>query len=85
MGTMTFGSSVDEALSLRLLDQAYDGGINFYDSAEMYAVPPRAETYGKSEEIANKLSAGTATSEDWKLWVDLATSKKQGGDEDAQD
>lgn len=40
---------------------------------------------GKVEEIAGKLSAGTATSEDWKLWVDLATSKKQGGDEDAQD
>ena len=40
---------------------------------------------GKTEEIAAKLSAGTATSEDWKLWVDLATSKKQGGDEDDQD
>ena len=40
---------------------------------------------GKTEEITTKLSAGTATSEDWKLWVDLATSKKQGGDEDGQD
>ena len=40
---------------------------------------------GKAEEITTKLSAGTATSEDWKLWVDLATSKKQGGDEDGQD
>jgi len=40
---------------------------------------------GKAEEITAKLSAGTATSEDWKLWVDLATSKKQGGDENGQD
>jgi len=40
---------------------------------------------GKAEEIASKLSAGTATSEDWKLWIDLATSKKQEGDEDVQD
>ena len=40
---------------------------------------------GKTKEITTKLSAGTATSEDWKLWVDLATSKKQGGDEDDQD
>ena len=50
-GTMTFGSQVDEAASLRLLDMAYDGGVNFYDTAEMYAVPPRAETFGASEEI----------------------------------
>ena len=35
-GTMTFGSQVDEAASLRLLDMAYDGGVNFYDTAEMY-------------------------------------------------
>lgn len=39
---------------------------------------------GKAEEIAAKLSAGTATSEDWKLWVDIATSAKQGGDNDGE-
>ena len=39
---------------------------------------------GKAEEITAKLSAGTATSEDWKLWVDLATSAKQGGDNDGE-
>lgn len=39
---------------------------------------------GKAEEIATKLSAGTAASEDWKLWVDLATSAKQGGDNDGE-
>ena len=53
-GTMTFGSTVDEALSLRLMDRAHDAGVNFYDTAEMYAVPPRAETYGASEEILGK-------------------------------
>ncbi len=58
MGTMTFGSTVDEAASLRLMDKAYDGGVNFYDTAEMYAVPPRAETYGKSEEILGKWLGG---------------------------
>ena len=57
-GTMTFGSTVDEAMSLRLLDMAYDGGVNFYDTAEMYAVPPRAETYGASEVILGKWLAG---------------------------
>ena len=58
MGTMTFGSSVDEATSMRLMDKTHDAGVNFYDSAEMYAVPPRAETYGKSEEILGKWLRG---------------------------
>ena len=40
---------------------------------------------GKAVEITTKLSSGTATSEDWKLWVDLAQSKKQRGGENAQD
>ncbi len=51
LGTMTFGEQVDEATSHRLLDRAFDAGINFYDSAEMYAVPPTAESFGRSEQI----------------------------------
>jgi len=51
LGTMTFGGQVDEATSLRLLDRAYDAGITFFDSAEMYAVPPTAESFGRSEAI----------------------------------
>ena len=39
---------------------------------------------GKTEELTAKLSTGTATSEDWKLWVDLATSAKQGDDKMAR-
>lgn len=41
-------------------------------------------TDGKSDEITAKLKSGTATSEDWKLWVDLALAKKQENDNDAQ-
>lgn len=51
LGTMTFGEQVDEVTSHRILDRAFDAGINFYDSAEMYAVPPTAESFGRSEEI----------------------------------
>ena len=51
LGTMTFGNQVDEADAHRLLDRALDAGINFYDTAEMYAVPPTAESYGRSEAI----------------------------------
>ncbi|MEL6894550.1 MAG: aldo/keto reductase [Planctomycetota bacterium] len=51
MGTMTFGSQCDEALSHQILDIAYDAGIDFYDAAEIYPVPPKEETYGVTEEI----------------------------------
>lgn len=51
LGTMTFGSQVDEALAHRILDRAFDGGINLFDTAEMYSSPSRPETYGRSEEI----------------------------------
>lgn len=50
-GCMTFGSQVDEATSHRFLDVAFEAGITFFDTAEMYSSPSRAETYGRSEEI----------------------------------
>lgn len=54
LGTMTFGSSVDKTESFRILDKAYDAGINFYDTAEVYPVPPKAKTYGVTEEIVGE-------------------------------
>ncbi len=51
LGTMTFGEQVDEGTSHAILDRALDRGINFIDTAEMYAVPTRAETYGATETI----------------------------------
>ncbi|MGE0097963.1 MAG: aldo/keto reductase [Hydrogenophaga sp.] len=51
MGTMTFGQQVDEATSHRILDRALERGLNFLDTAEMYSVPARAETYGATETI----------------------------------
>uniref|UniRef100_A0A2P2MGI8 Uncharacterized protein MANES_05G070100 n=1 Tax=Rhizophora mucronata TaxID=61149 RepID=A0A2P2MGI8_RHIMU len=50
LGTMTFGEQNSLAQSFRLLDHAFHAGINFFDSAEMYPVPQRAETQGRSEE-----------------------------------
>ncbi|XVF80538.1 hypothetical protein PTKIN_Ptkin15bG0081500 [Pterospermum kingtungense] len=50
LGTMTFGEQNSPNQSFGLLDQAFEAGINFFDSAEMYPVPQRAETQGKSEE-----------------------------------
>jgi aryl-alcohol dehydrogenase-like predicted oxidoreductase len=49
LGTMTFGEQVDEATSHAVLDRSLERGINFIDTAEMYSVPARQETYGRTE------------------------------------
>lgn len=51
LGTMTFGQQVGEADAHRLLDHAVARGIDFIDTAEMYSVPPRRETFGATERI----------------------------------
>ncbi len=51
LGTMTFGEQNTEKEAHAQLDYALEQGINFIDTAELYAIPPRAETYGKTEEI----------------------------------
>ena len=54
MGTMTFGNQADEKTAFRILDMAYDAGIDFYDTAEMYPVPPDAKYVGATEEIVGR-------------------------------
>jgi len=49
LGTMTWCEQNSEAEAHAQLDTAMDAGINFIDTAEMYPVPPRAETYGLTE------------------------------------
>jgi predicted aldo/keto reductase-like oxidoreductase len=53
-GTMLFGESTDEQFAHDLLNHAAEAGINFFDSAEMYPVPPRSETQGLSEAILGR-------------------------------
>ena len=54
MGTMSFGSWSDKAESFKILDTAYDRGINFFDTAELYPVPPRSDYAGLTEEIISQ-------------------------------
>ena len=54
LGTMTVGEQVNEADAYSILDRAVDAGVNFLDTAEMYAVPARAETYGATESIIGR-------------------------------
>jgi aryl-alcohol dehydrogenase-like predicted oxidoreductase len=51
LGTMTWGNQNTEADGHEQMDYAVTQGINFFDTAEMYAVPPSARTFGKTEEI----------------------------------
>ena len=51
LGTMTFGEQVSEADAHAILDRSLARGVNFLDTAEMYAVPARAETYNATEKI----------------------------------
>jgi aryl-alcohol dehydrogenase-like predicted oxidoreductase len=51
LGTMTFGDQNTEAEAHAQLDFAIDNGINFIDTAEMYPVPPKAETCTRTETI----------------------------------
>jgi aryl-alcohol dehydrogenase-like predicted oxidoreductase len=54
MGTMTFGNQTEEAVSLRILDRSFDAGIDFYDTAEGYPVPPDIKYVGRTELIVGK-------------------------------
>jgi aryl-alcohol dehydrogenase-like predicted oxidoreductase len=54
LGTMTFGEQVDEPSAHHLLDVAIASGVDFIDTAEMYSVPTRAETFGATEAIIGR-------------------------------
>lgn len=51
LGTMTFGEQNTEAEGHAQMDRAVDAGVNFFDAAELYPIPPRPETQGRTEEI----------------------------------
>jgi len=51
LGTMTFGEQVNEADAHAIMHRALAHGINFLDTAEIYSVPTKAETFGATETI----------------------------------
>ena len=51
LGTMTFGQQNTEADGHAQMDYALENGVNFFDTAEMYSIPGRQETYGSTEKI----------------------------------
>lgn len=51
LGTMTFGEQNTQADAFQQLDYALERGLNFWDTAEMYPVPPKPDTQGSTERI----------------------------------
>src|SRR5262245_13545629 len=54
LGTMTFGWSADEGTSFRIMNEALDAGINFFDTADIYSRWSESSYAGKTEEIMGR-------------------------------
>ena len=51
LGTMTWGEQNSQEEGFEQMDYALDQGVNFWDTAELYSVPPKEETFGHTEII----------------------------------
>ncbi len=54
LGTMMYGDQIGEQEAFRQMDRCFEFGIDFFDTAEMYTIPPKAETQGESERIVGR-------------------------------
>ena len=54
LGTMTFGLQCDEPTSFAIMDRAFEGGIDFFDTADVYPLGGGIETVGRTEEIIGR-------------------------------
>ncbi|MES2820645.1 MAG: NADP(H)-dependent aldo-keto reductase [Pseudomonadota bacterium] len=72
LGSMTWGEQNSEAEAFAQLDCARAAGINFLDTAEMYPVPPRAETYSRTEQIIGQYFRARGNRADWVLASKIA-------------
>jgi len=54
LGTMTFGTQCDKKEAFKIMDKAYRAGVNFFDTAEIYPVPPSGELGGLTETIVGE-------------------------------
>ncbi|RMQ47685.1 Aldo/keto reductase [Pseudomonas cichorii] len=67
LGTMTWGEQNTEAQAFEQIQLAKQAGVNFIDTAEMYPVPPRGETYTKTESIIGEYFKKYGDRKDWVL------------------
>ena len=57
LGTMTFGFQCDDETSFAIMDAAYDAGISFFDTADVYPIGGPVETIGRTEELIGRWMA----------------------------
>ncbi|MDE1166866.1 MAG: NADP(H)-dependent aldo-keto reductase [Pseudomonas sp.] len=72
LGTMTWGEQNTEAEAFAQIERAKGAGINFIDTAEMYPVPPRPETYASTEKIIGNWFKSRGDRADWVLASKIA-------------
>ncbi|WP_439859606.1 NADP(H)-dependent aldo-keto reductase [Pseudomonas sp. MBLB4136] len=72
LGTMTWGEQNDAREAFAQIERAKTYGVNFIDTAEMYPVPPRAETYSKTEQIIGDYFRRHGDRGDWVLASKIA-------------
>ena len=73
LGTMTWGTQNTQEEANEQIEYALSQGINFMDTAELYAIPPNAETYGKTESIiGNWIEANPKRREEFVLATKIA-------------
>lgn len=77
LGTMTWGEQNSEREAHAQLDLALEHGVNFLDTAEMYPVPPRAETQGRTEDHLGSWLAGRSDRD--RLVIATKVSGDSGG------
>jgi aryl-alcohol dehydrogenase (NADP+) len=59
LGTMTFAGQCDEATSFRIMDVAAERGVTFFDTADIYPIPPDPLTAGRTEEVIGRWLVGS--------------------------
>ena len=73
LGTMTWGEQNTQSEAFEQMNYSLENGVNFWDTAELYAVPPKAETYGHTETIIGNWFEKT------KKRKDVILASKVGG------
>jgi aryl-alcohol dehydrogenase-like predicted oxidoreductase len=79
LGTMTWGEQNTEAEAHAQMDYAFERGVNLFDTAEMYPVPPRAETQGSTERYVGTWLKKTGLRDKIFLATKMAGPSRQPG------
>jgi len=95
LGSMTWGEQNTLEDGFEQMHYAIDQGVNFFDTAELYAIPPKADTYGRTEEIIgewlkktgkrNKIVLASKMAGPGEGWIDhIRNGKTRFGKQDIE-